>query len=421
MRPLEIAIIGAGPAGLAAALYLHRAGHRVTVFERFEEAKPVGSGLILQPTGLTILDDLGLYEEMAGLGARIDKLYGLDASTGRPVLDVRYSALPGSRFGVAVHRAALFGVLMRAARAEGIAVETGHVISGYNPSSRSASLLLESGKRLGAFELVVDASGARSQLKMATPGAREPKALPYGAFWATLKWTGAPFDRHALAQRYRRAAVMIGVLPIGKPDIAANDSVAFFWSLKPDSAPQVVSAGLAAWKGRVAALWPECQPLLDQIDSFEQMSLARYGHHTLSLPISRRLAVIGDAAHSTSPQLGQGANMALLDARAFAYALEKNSSLDAALDAYAAARRWHVRGFQSLSWMFTPFYQSDSAFLPLARDYVAPSIASLPVASRALAMMVSGTLIDPYARLGLTERQWPDGCRPPEQLAAARA
>lgn len=48
-RNLDIAIAGAGPAGLAAALYLKRAGHRVTIFERFDEPKPVGSGLILQP------------------------------------------------------------------------------------------------------------------------------------------------------------------------------------------------------------------------------------------------------------------------------------------------------------------------------------------------------------------------------------
>ncbi|WP_435053611.1 FAD-dependent oxidoreductase [Mesorhizobium australicum] len=43
----DIAIAGAGPAGLAAALYVKRAGHRVTIFERFEEPRPVGSGLIL--------------------------------------------------------------------------------------------------------------------------------------------------------------------------------------------------------------------------------------------------------------------------------------------------------------------------------------------------------------------------------------
>ena len=53
MKSMHVAVAGAGPAGLAMALYLKRAGHRVTLLERFVTAAPVGSGLILQPTGLT--------------------------------------------------------------------------------------------------------------------------------------------------------------------------------------------------------------------------------------------------------------------------------------------------------------------------------------------------------------------------------
>lgn len=52
MRGLDIAIAGCGPCGLAAALLLHRAGHHVTLFERFDTPRPIGSGLMLQPTGL---------------------------------------------------------------------------------------------------------------------------------------------------------------------------------------------------------------------------------------------------------------------------------------------------------------------------------------------------------------------------------
>ena len=61
------------------------------------------------------------------------------------------------------------------------------------------------------------------------------------------------------------------------------------------------------------------------------MTLARYGHHTLWRPFSDRLAIIGDAAHSTSPQLGQGVNMGLLDAQALTVALRTRDDLSSAL------------------------------------------------------------------------------------------
>ena len=157
----------------------------------------------------------------------------------------------------------------------------------------------------------------------------------------------------------------------------------------------------------VVSVWPQCEAFTSQIDSFEQLSLARYGHHTMTLPAGRRLAVIGDAAHSTSPQLGQGANMALLDAAALNHALARASNVDGALETYARARRWHVRVFQALSLSLTPFYQSDSVTLPFVRDRMVAALARVPPGPQFLAAMVAGTVIDPFRRLGLAEFQWP--------------
>ncbi|MGS1093596.1 FAD-dependent oxidoreductase [Aquamicrobium terrae] len=402
---LSIAIAGAGPAGLAAALYLHRAGHKVTLFERFEKPVPVGSGLILQPTGLTILHDLGLFGEIAALGSRIDRLHGTDARSGRTVLDVRYRALPGGRFGVAVHRAALFGVLYRAVLREGIPIETGIEIETLDVGE-VAALEDDGGRRIGSFDLVVDASGTRSKLRRHADVPVEPKPLAYGAFWASLDWCDEGFDARALLQRYDRARVMIGVLPIGRAEPGGDRMAAFFWSLKPDDAERVRAAGLEAWKARVIDHWPECTAYVDQIASFDQLSLARYGHHTLPIPAGRRLAVIGDAAHSTSPQLGQGANMALLDAAALAHALREKASIEDALATYARARRWHIRSFQMLSRLFTPFYQSDSRLLPFMRDSVVATAARIPPAPRILAALVAGTIVDPLRGIGLAEADW---------------
>lgn len=404
-RNLHIAIAGAGPAGLAAALYLQRDGHRVTVFERFAEPRPVGSGLILQPTGLTVLDDLGLLDEISILGSRIDRLHGTDAKSGRTVLDVRYDARPGGRFGIAVHRAALFGTLYRAARRAGIEIVTDVDLDAVELGKRTR-LVDAKGRDVGAFDLVVDATGTRSKLRRSAGLEGEPKPLAYGAFWASLGWCGEGFDENALTQRYRRASVMIGVLPIGRAEADGRKMAAFFWSLKPAEAERVQAQGLAAWKAEVARLWPECQAYLDQIEDFDQLTLARYGHHTLAQPAARGFAVIGDAAHSTSPQLGQGANMALLDAAALAHALRQAGDVDAALAFYVRARRWHVRLFQALSLAFTPFYQSDLLLLPLLRDRLVATVARIPPAPQLLASIVAGTLIDPFGPAGLKETDW---------------
>ncbi|WP_167480582.1 FAD-dependent oxidoreductase [Mesorhizobium waimense] len=406
-KSLDIAIAGAGPAGLATALYLKRAGHRVTVFERFDEPKPVGSGLILQPTGLTVLADLGLLDDILALGSRIDRLHGADASSGRTVLAVRYDAQRGRRFGLAVHRAALFGVLFRAALREAIAIETSVEIEALETGER-AMLACANGRRIGPFDLVVDASGSRSKLRQCLKDLGEVRSLAYGAFWASLGWRGEGFDENALLQRYGKARIMVGVLPIGRPEPGAERMAAFFWSLKPADAESVRAAGIDAWKARVVSLWPECEAFTRQLDSFDQLSLARYGHHTMRLPARRRLAIIGDAAHSTSPQLGQGANMALLDAAALSHALARTTGVDEALEAYVRARRWHVRIFQALSLAFTPFYQSDSVALPFARDRLVATVAKIPPAPQLLASLVAGTVIDPFRRIGLKEANWPD-------------
>ncbi|MBL0946600.1 NAD(P)/FAD-dependent oxidoreductase [Brevundimonas sp.] len=392
MRTRDIAVVGAGPAGLAVAALMARAGHRVVIHERFDQAAPVGAGFMLQPTGLAVLDAMGLTAEVEALAQPIDRLFGREARRGRIVLDVGYAALSRPRRALGVHRATLFHVLHRAALDAGVIVETGREIVG-----ASGGRLTDAAGRTGpAFDLVIDASGARSAIA-ASLGARRHE-LAYGALWATVPWPGAPFDPHALEQVYRGAEKMIGVLPVGRRPGEDQPLATFFWSLKTADHPAWRAAGLDPWKAEVLTLWPEVAPVLDSLTDPDQLTLARYGHHTLGRPVADRLAVIGDAAHSTSPQLGQGVNMGLLDAFALSQALTDHADLDAALAVYAAARRWHIRLYQALSLGFTPFYQADGRLLPWVRDHVLGKLARLPLADRLLAATVSGLLLDPRPR-----------------------
>ncbi|TCR59332.1 DCC1-like thiol-disulfide oxidoreductase family protein [Bosea sp. BK604] len=402
MPTRTIAIAGCGPAGLAAALLLHRDGHRVTIYERFETPQPVGSGLMIQPTGLAVLHELGLDAEILAAGARIDRLFGCSVPSERIVLDVRYAALGnGAGHGIGIHRAALFGALYNAASAARIPILTGRGVTSAElaPDGRRV-LSFADGGQAGPFDLVVDALGTSSPL--AAPTGR---ALSYGAFWASLDWVdGAGFDPAALEQRYLRASRMVGVLPIGRPSPEERPKATFFWSLRADALDAWRQAGLATWKAEVLKLWPATAPFLDQVRTPEQLTFARYSQRTLARPAEPGLIHLGDSWHSTSPQLGQGANMALLDAHALAKALRENDDPALALGKAVALRRGHVRLYQGMSALFTPVYQSDSRALPFLRDRIAGPLSRIPPGPWVLAAMVSGLIGWPLRSLGLSVR-----------------
>jgi 2-polyprenyl-6-methoxyphenol hydroxylase-like FAD-dependent oxidoreductase len=396
MRRTNIAVCGCGPAGLAAALLLHRAGHAVRVFERFETPKPVGSGLLLQPTGLGVLAELGLIERLMSLGAPIDRIFGRVSSSNRVVLDVRYSALGDGWRALAVHRAALFGTLHDAVAAAGIEILHSAELMRADITPKEAAVITADGRRHSGFDLIVDAAGANSPLAI---GIARRTSLPYGALWVDVpcseRWPGLP---NMLEQRYRRATTMAGVLPVGSRAPGEPRLCAFFWSLRRDQVAAWRARGVDDWKRNVAALWPDAVQLLDPVTDLGQVTFAQYDHFTAHSPVSDRLVHIGDAARATSPQLGQGANMALLDALALSRALETHHSLMDALNAYVRMRYWHIRTFQWASRMFTPFYQSDGRVLAFVRDWVAGPLSSLPVGRQVLVRLVSGMTFAPLAR-----------------------
>lgn len=256
MKPFDIAIAGCGPAGLGTAVALKRIGHRIHLFDQFDEPRPLWSGLMMQPAGLDALDWLGLGDALRSLGAPIDRLFGREVHSGRIVLDVRYEALRNNRRGLAVHRAALFNVLFDHVKTLDVPIGTGVKIQALDRAAdRRPVLVTDKGRRFGPFDLVIDALGSRSPLldEAAAPATR--RSLAYGALWTTLPWSDGAFDGRALEQRYERASVMIGVLPVGKRFSADSRQATFFCP----------SSGTGWWRRRaVCPRWRASSPALSR-------------------------------------------------------------------------------------------------------------------------------------------------------------
>lgn len=400
----NIAIIGCGPAGLSAALFLQRQGHRVCIYERFSAAQPVGSGLMLQPTGLHVLEQLDIRTAVEALGQRIDSMLGRVAPNGKVVLDISYKALEEGLYGVAIHRASLFHVLHQQALQHNIPIITDHEITHLRYHQNGVSLDSQQGGATSPiYDFIVDASGRQSGLLNYAEKKAVHRKLAYGALWTTVPLSDDTFDPHRLEQRYRSASVMVGVMPCGKLPNDDSKLATLFWSLRNDQYAATSEKGLKAWKENVLQYWPSVEPLLASIEDFDQLAHARYSHHTLPKPFGHRIVFIGDSAHATSPQLGQGANMALLDSyalsKAFGLETAKDSDIETGFKDYARRRRQHVRLFQAASLSLTPFYQSDNRVLPWLRDALFEPVSSLPWVDKLTTSLGSGLMGKPVQKI----------------------
>lgn len=390
---MRIGIVGCGIGGMAAAIALKRGGHDVTLFERFDRPAPVGAGLLLQPSGLTALSALGLRDEIEVLGARVTALRGRTPG-GRLVLDLSYARWVENCYGLGVQRAALFGVLHRAVVKADIPIQSGVEIVRIDTPSRPVMVDAEE-KTHGPFDLAIIANGAASALRDdLLPKARAP-LYPWGAIWTVRADPHGAWD-DVLAQVYAGARVMIGVLPVGSASSGQGKHVALFWSLREDEHDSWRRAGADAWKAKVASYWPAAAALLEGDLDFSALPYARY-RDVQAWPWGKGATLLlGDAAHATSPQLGQGANLALADAVALAAAM-KTTGVAPAIAHYRRARAAHVAWVQFMSAALTPVFQSRSALIGWMRDWLLAPLSRCWPFSRLMLATLSGAGALPFA------------------------
>ena len=182
---------------------------------------------------------------------------------------------------------------------------------------------------------------------------------------------------------------LIGLLPLG------GGRCNFFASVRLDRLDAIRVAGFDRWRSGVVDLLPAADEVISHVRGFDDLSVTGYRHVQLRRPFSGRpsagwTVLIGDAAHAMSPHLGQGVNLALIDAWELAAALATSPSVEHALLAYANRRRSHLRYYALVTYALSPFFQSRGVVLELLRDLALPTLTRVPPLRRHMAATAAG-------------------------------
>jgi 2-polyprenyl-6-methoxyphenol hydroxylase-like FAD-dependent oxidoreductase len=355
-RPAAV-VIGAGIGGLATAAGLCAAGWDVKVCERAASIEPVGSGLGLAPNGLRALDVLGLGDEVRKHA--IPQTMGMRRTNGRWLMRASSATIVSDRFGdpiILLPRSALIDVLLTAIPDGALSLST--AVSSVSASGQ----VVTSAGELRA-DLVVAADGASSAVRAAL-WPDEP-GLKYAGFTTWRLLVPGTDETPAMAETWGRGSVF-GVMPL------ADGRVYCYAAAPAERGDRARGDG-----GELADLvrrfggWHEPIPTL--LARATPGDVLRHDVAELARPLSSfhhgRVALLGDAAHPMTPNLGQGACQALEDAVVLARVMSASAgsagggpspadSVEAALAAYSTARmdrtryvvRWSHRAGAMTTW-----------------------------------------------------------------------
>lgn len=362
---MRIAIVGAGLAGLSAASLLARDGHRVEILERAAKPEPIGAGLLLQPPGAAILGQIGALDAVAGDAARITRIEA-KSQGGRKLLDVDYADLGPSLHGLGLTRPAIWSALVGSATAAGASILPGRTVTSLD---------------MAGYDLVVVAAGAHSSL-WRSPEKHISTLYGWGCLWATVPLP-AGWQTHILQQRCRGTRKMVGILPL------SQTSAALYWSVRNDRMEDWRRQSMQQWVDELGLIYPEAAPLVAGLRR-EDLTHATYRDVWAAPPFQEKVVVIGDAAHGTSPQLGQGTTQALRDALALTEALRADIPISDRLAAYWLARKRRTRYYRHASRWLTPLFQADWPLLGSLRDLLAGPVGKIPYVRRQSVLTVAG-------------------------------
>jgi salicylate hydroxylase len=338
---LDVVIVGGGIGGLFAANALCAKGVQVSLYEQAPAIGEVGAGVFLTPNSVRHLQRIGLEPAVEKWGARVGPESRYFRHDGAPIAPVQVTDSSGWNATFGMHRADLVDMLAEALPAR--VLHCGYRCIAFEQDGNIARVSFANGASAQA-DLVIGADGIHSELRPYVFASSEPVFSGSVAYrglvphervpdWPIDRWqmwlgTG----RHFLAFPVR-AGKLINYVGFVPSDKEMKES----WTAPGD--PDVLRRAFAGWDPRIHQLLNEVQ---------QTFRWALYDREPLPIWTSKRLTLLGDAAHPMLPHLGQGANQSIEDGMALATILAQadRASAPQALLAYERLRRERVAQVQ---------------------------------------------------------------------------
>jgi salicylate hydroxylase len=334
MKTYRVLIAGAGIGGLSAASCLMKAGHQVEIHEQAPFLAEVGAGIQVSANAMHVLRHLGLEEAITAVGVRPEAYVFRLHDTGEVIqrFSLSQEELHGAPY-TQLHRADLHDLLAaRARELDPNVVRLNHKVTGFTERADGVELHFADGSSARG-DLLIGADGLKSVVRAQMFGAA-PATYTGDAAWRVvvpterlpknlLERVMSVFmgpDGHVVCY-YLRDGALLNFVGIVETDEVSEES----WTVKLPW--EELKAQYRGWH-------PALHIVIDAADKDQCYRWSLFNRPPIREWSTRRVTLLGDAAHPTLPYLAQGAAMAIEDGAVLTRALGLRDSIADALQLY---------------------------------------------------------------------------------------
>ena len=362
---MNIAIIGGGIGGLAAAAGLHKIGMKAHVYEQASSFKPIGAGIGIGSNAMLALQKIGVAEDIIKAGMPLHEQHFLNEKF-EMMNSIDFTLLK-EKFGeenIAIQRADLHRALFQSVDPSYIHFQ--HEVTDFTQNEDQVMVTFN-GQEKKSFDYVIAADGIHSVFRQMLVPHSKPRYANYTCWRGTTKNNGdvlAHISSEAWSKQGR-----FGWAPLYNGDV--------YW-FACVNAPELDDYYASLEKNGVANLFSHFPPPVERLiveaenDSFLHHDL--YDIQPLNTFVYGRILLLGDAAHATTPNMGQGAGQAMEDAYELMHALHTEHSIEAAFARFDIRRVQKTKKVIQLSRQIGWAAQWEHPLLVSFRNMVFPFV-----------------------------------------------